>query len=134
MAESSDRLHKSQTDCITQTAQEKAIYILGQLVEALEEELDQRRKNKQGGGQGGGQGQGQAQLVPTLAELKMLRLMQRDVNQSTEMLHKDVEKAEKMTPEVDAEAKRLGRDQNKLKRLMESLTDPQAGEVGGEEI
>lgn len=134
MAESGDRLQKSQTDRITQTAQEKAIYILGQLIDALEEELDQRRKKQQGGGQGGGQGQGEAQLVPTLAELKMLRLMQRDVNQNTEMLHKDVEKTGKTTPEADAEAKRLGRDQDKLKRLMESLTDPQAGDVGGEEI
>jgi hypothetical protein len=136
MAESGARLEKSQTDRITQTAQEKAIYILGQLVEALEEELDQRKKKKKKSqGQGQGQGQGKKpKLVPTLAELKMLRLMQRDVNQSTETLQKDVEKAEKMTPEADAEAKRLGRDQGKLKQLMESLTDPEAGDAGGEEI
>ncbi|MBN2584654.1 MAG: hypothetical protein JXL80_16445, partial [Planctomycetes bacterium] len=72
MDESHQRLRKEETDPITQSAQQKAIEYLDKLVRALEEEISNRRRRGGGGGGGGGGGQGQAQLVPTLAELKML--------------------------------------------------------------
>lgn len=135
MAESDDRLHRRLTDAITQRAQEKAIYVLGQLVDALEEEIAELQQEQQAGGGEGGQGQqGEAELVPTLAELKMLRLMQLDIKQDTEQVFDEVRKTEELTPEAEAEARRLGRDQQKLKKLMESLTDPSAGGVGDERI
>lgn len=134
MAESHERLMASQTDGTTQVAQKQAINILTQLITALEDEIADRKKKKKGGGGGQGQGQGKAELVPSLAELKMLRLMQQDVNQATEKVDESAKKTEKMTPETEAETKRLGRDQETLKKLMESLTDPTAGGAKGEQI
>jgi len=135
MAESDDRLKRKLTDAITQRAQEKAIYVLGQLVDALEEEIADLQKKDEDQQQGGGGGQqGQPQLVPTLAELKMLRLMQQDINQDTAKVYENVQETQKVTPEVEAEAKRIGRDQGKIKKLMEGLTDPNAGAQGGERI
>jgi DNA repair exonuclease SbcCD ATPase subunit len=132
MAESHERLMASQTDQTTQVAQKQAISILSQLITALEDEVAARKKKKGGGGGGGGGG-GKPELVPSLAELKMLRTMQQEVNQATESIDTSVKKSEKMTPEAEAETKRVGRDQDTLKNLMKSLTDPAAGGAKGDQ-
>ena len=86
-----------------------------------------------GQGQGGGQ-QGPAELVPTLAELKMLRMMQTDIKSATSAVDSARKQDDAPHDELRAEAKRIGRDQEKVKRLMEQLTDPNAGQAGGEEL
>src|SRR5207249_1913794 len=75
MAEAAARLDKEESGVATQEIQEDAIKKLADLIEALRKE--RAAKPKQGGGGGGG---GKQPLVPPLAELKMLRIMQRDVN------------------------------------------------------
>ena len=72
--------------------------------------------------------------MPTIAELKMLRLLQGDVNAATAKVHEEIKKAEEPTPEAEARSQGLGREQTRIKRLMESLTDPTAQEPGGERI
>ncbi len=134
MDESHQRLRKEQTDPITQSAQQKAIEYLDKLVRALDEEISNRRRRGGGrGGSGGGQ-QGQTQLVPTLAELKMLKMMQQDIRDATTQVNDALKSHE--TPEeqarIKAEAKRIGRDQERVKGLLEKLTDPAAGQQGGE--
>jgi len=135
MDESSQRLDKQQTDPITQAAQKKAIILLDKLCKALEEEISNRKKKDDGGGgqQGDGQ-QGPAELVPTLAELKMLRMMQVDIKSATSAVGEALKQADAPQAELKAHTKRIGRDQEKVKRLMQELTDPNAGRAGGEEL
>lgn len=137
MDESHQGLMERQTGAITQTAQQRAIAMLSDLVEALEEEKNKDKKKKEdeqqsGGGGGGGGGEGEAKLIPPMAELKMLRIMQTEILQATEKVARDAEEAKTVTAEIEAEARRIGRDQQNVKKLMEELTDPEADQQGVE--
>ena len=89
MAESGNRLDKQDSGPMTQEIQDDVIRKVGELIEALRKE---RTKPQQGGGGGGGGG-GKQPLVPPLAELKMLQIMQRYVNTSTKKIDEEVIKA-----------------------------------------
>ena len=89
MTEASARLDKEDSGAVTQEVQDDAIRQLNDLIEALRKE---RTKPRQGGGGGGGGG-GKQPLVPPLAELKMLQLMQRNVNTQTKKVDDEIAKA-----------------------------------------
>ena len=90
MNEAASRLDKEESGLATQEVQDDAIKKIGDLIEALRKE---RTKPKQGGVGGGGGGGGKQPLVPPIAELKMLRIMQRDVNQRTKKIDEEIAKA-----------------------------------------
>ena len=133
MEESHARLMEKETSVITQKAQERAIVMLGDLVDALKEEAQKKKKKEEesGGGGGGGGGGGPEKLIPPMAELKMLRSMQTEILQSTAKVGDAAREAQAVTPEIEAEAQRIGRDQKNVKKLMEELTDPNADQQGG---
>ncbi|MCY3024539.1 MAG: hypothetical protein NTW87_36655 [Planctomycetota bacterium] len=88
-----------------------------QFVQALRKE---RTKPRQGGGGGGGGG-GKQPLVPPLAELKMLQLMQRQVNTQTKKIDDEVTKSQ-------AEQKDLNKDQrDRLRRA--ALKEGEIGRI-----
>ena len=64
----------------------------------------------------------------------MLRMMQVDIKSATSAVGEALKQTDAPQAELKAETKRIGRDQEKVKRLMEELTDPNAGRAGGEEL
>ncbi len=107
MTEAAVRLDKEESGVVTQEIQEDIIRNLGDLIEALRKERQQQQQQQGGGGGGGG---GKQPLVPPLAELRMLRIMQRNVNGSTKKIDDEVSKAK-------VEQKDLSKDQkDRLRR------------------
>ena len=107
MGEAATRLDKEDSGGVTQEIEDDAIKKLADLVEALRKE---RTKPQQGGGGGGGGGGGKQPLVPPIAELKMLKIMQHDVNVKTKKI--DDEAAQSAAEHAD-----LNKDQrDRLRR------------------
>lgn len=65
---------------LTQSIQKEIEKNLEEMIEALQKEI---RRRKGGGGSGRGGGGGKPPLVPPVAELKMLRTLQRQINRRT---------------------------------------------------
>ena len=91
MQEAGARLDKESTGGATQEIQEDVIRQLSELIEALRKE--RTKPQPPSGGGGGGGGGGRQPLVPALAELKMLKLMQQDVNKRTRKIDEEVNQA-----------------------------------------
>src|SRR5208283_1882676 len=89
MSEAAARLEKEDSGTATQEIQEDVVKKLGELIEALKKE-----RQKKGGGGGGKGGGGKQPLVPPAAELKMLKIMQRDVNTRTKQIDDEAAKAQ----------------------------------------
>ncbi|NQT11422.1 MAG: hypothetical protein HQ582_01650 [Planctomycetes bacterium] len=113
----------------TQRAEENALRRLGQLLEALKPEEPDEEPDDDGSGQGGGKG---AQRPPgsglqTLVELKLLKLMQQEVNQRTQTLEAAFGQADSLTDEGRREYDQLGEEQGRLADLLWDLIAPQEG-------
>jgi hypothetical protein len=89
MNEAAGRLDREESGKLTQDIQDDVIAQLNDLIEALRKE---RTKPRQGGGGGGSGGGGRQPLVPPIAELKMLQIMQRHVNTQTKKIDEEVAK------------------------------------------
>jgi hypothetical protein len=120
MNEAAVRLDKEQTGLATQEIEEDVIVKLTQLVEALRKE---RKEKQQGGGGGGGGGGGKPPLVPPLAELKMLRTMQRDINVRTKRVDQEVVRTPKqgLTPELKDSLRRAAQKEGEVSRITDKL-------------
>ncbi|HYG74543.1 MAG TPA: hypothetical protein VEK08_06020 [Planctomycetota bacterium] len=127
MAEAAARLDKEESGVLTQEMQEDVIRNLGDLIEALRKE----RQNPQQGGGGGGGGGGKQPLVPPLAELKMLRIMQRNVNGQTKKIDEEVSKAKDSRKELTKDQKdRLRRaavKEGEIARVTKRIADELSG-------
>lgn len=77
-----DRLNRVKTDLITQTMEEDVIASLEETLASLQQALEKLRDQKAQQGQGGGQ-PGEQPLVDQLAELRMIRALQKRVNSRT---------------------------------------------------
>ena len=86
-----------------------------------------------GGGGGGGGGGGKPPLVPPLAELKMLRIMQRDVNVRTKRVDEQVAKtpAKKLTPELKETLRRAAQKEGDISRITDKLAKQLEAAGGG---
>ncbi|HZT80237.1 MAG TPA: hypothetical protein VFA26_08445, partial [Gemmataceae bacterium] len=114
--------------------QKEALRRLDQLLEALKEEPGaplRAQKKKQdgqqpGGGEGGGGGGGGGggDGIPPLAQLKLLRAMQAEINQRTDEFTRQHPDKDKMDDRAKAELKALQRDQQEVAELLEELTRP----------
>jgi hypothetical protein len=78
-----DFLRGGQTGPICQELQEEIVRRLRSLSEAFEEERGRQEAERQGGSGSGGGGGGKAPLVPPVAQLKLLRSLQAEVNEKT---------------------------------------------------
>ena len=117
MGRAAESLDQRQTGPPTQEPQRRAIRRLDQLVEALKPEPPAEQKadedNTPSGGDNGGKKQGPpGDGLPPLAELKLLKLMQQEINSRIEALQQAA--ADKPTPEQLREYAALSKQQGHL--------------------
>src|SRR5262249_37164174 len=113
--------------------QKEVLRRLDQLLDALKEPPS--RPMRPGGGEGGDGGNGgggrpPGDGIPALAQLKLLRALQADVNQRTDTFKKDHPDLTKLTPGQQTELQALERDQRDVANLLEELLGPANPEGG----
>ncbi len=133
-----EQLAQLKTGTPTQTAQRNAERRFGQLVEALKPEPPDNSKNSDGGGnKGGGSGKQQSPPkngIPSVAQLKLLKMMQLELNDRTREL--DARLAGRK-PEEIGDVERRERDlvsqqQGEVARLTLNLSRRLQAAAGGE--
>ncbi|HEX5137337.1 MAG TPA: hypothetical protein VFY93_10210 [Planctomycetota bacterium] len=85
------RLKKLDAGDYTQAVQQDVIETLNQLIEVIKEELDRKQGGQEGGGDGQ-EGDEDENLLPTSAELKMLKSLQERVNKRTSTFDRMIKK------------------------------------------
>jgi hypothetical protein len=119
--------------------QQLALRRLTQVVDALKEaaeKMQQQARSGGGGGEGGG-GEGggggpPGDGIPPVAQLKLLRDLQKDINQRTETFKKEHPDPKKFQDKDRAELQAIRKDQQDVAELIDELTRP-AGEPGAAE-
>lgn len=107
----------------TQRAEASALKRFEQLMAALKSDGKGGDEEEGGAGQGGGQQQG-GEPTGTLAELKLMKLMQEYLNARTRALEETLTKTKQLTPEQLEEYTALSQEQGKLADLLLELTKP----------
>src|SRR5581483_5104897 len=100
----------------TQRAEQNAAGSLARLLEALKKDAKAGKANSGGGGGGGGDKK-KAENTRSLAELKLLELLQRDLNQRFEDL------AENKSDDPDDNFAELARKQGEMAELLSKLLE-----------
>jgi len=120
----------------TRRLQQLALRRLEQVLEVIQSEAQRPAGAQAGGGPGGGGegngGAGGQQGLPPLAQLRLLRALQQDVNQRTETFKKDHADLAKLTEKEKAELDSIRKEQADVAELLEDLTKP-ADEPGNPE-
>lgn len=94
-----------------------------QLLEALQP--DKGEGGNQGGDQeGGGDGPRGGDGIPTVAQLKMLRILQEEINERTDEIAEIRERKNALTPDQETELARLQDEQRNVADLARDLTRP----------
>lgn len=113
----------------------EALTRLDLLLKALEPtppEPGDEAQNTGAGGQGNQGPEGAAGGIQHVAELKALRLLQEEINQRTRALEQAAEGPAPLTPEKQAEYRRLGEEQGRLAmlvlRMLQPVEEPQPEE------
>lgn len=106
------RLDQAQIDSVLLADQQLAISQLDAVIQALTNHL----KHMSGGGGGGGGGQ--QPLVPPAAQLKLLRILQMQINLRTQQLHNDLSKVSKAAVRraLKEQIRMLGHQQSRIHR------------------
>ena len=126
MSRAAALLARRDTGPDTQTAEQNALARLQLLLKAVEpEEPKDDDSNNAGGGAGDGQGEMPAGAVQTLAEIKLLKLMQEEINLRTTQFPEDV-KPEDLSPQQRREYNTVSEDQGRLAELILQLLGTQA--------
>ena len=83
-------------------------------------------RNGGGGGQDGAQGGGRApgDGIPQLAQIKLLRAMQAEINQRTDEFNKQHPDLGKLTKDEQTELQSIRREQQDVADLLDALTRP----------
>jgi len=144
MTQAGERMHtvakdavdpKALPDAETARLQQLAQRRLTQVVDALKEAAEKMEQARGGGGGGNDGGEEPAQAgppsdgIPPLAELKLLRDLQKDINQRTESFRKEHPDLKKLAEKDRAVLKSIRRDQQDVAELIDELNRP-AGEPG----
>ena len=131
MGRAAGLLERRQTDAPTTEAQEQALRRLDMVLEALEPEPPDEGDGGPSGGAGAGAGGQQAGVpggVQHVAELRLLKLLQQDLNLRTRELDRAVEAAGALTPEQQLEFAQLRDDQRRLfEQVLKLLPIERAG-------
>jgi hypothetical protein len=117
-----ERLGERKADAETQAAEQAAADRFAQLLDALKRDPGQQG-NQQGGGGGGGGGQ-PGDSIPPIAQLKMLRSLQLEINQRTGELAELRQREPKLTPAQEGELKALAEEQGVLANLVDDFLQP----------
>jgi archaellum component FlaC len=108
------RLRNLDAGDYTQQVQQDVIETLRELLEVIKEELNRRQGEQQGGD--AGEGENEDNLLPTSAELKMLKSLQVRVNKRTSTFDRMVKKEEE-------ERLRIAEKQDNVGALTRSMAD-----------
>jgi hypothetical protein len=128
MDSAADRLQKLETGDATQLDQKTAAKRFQQLLEALKPDQGGAGQGGQQGGQqpggGGGGGGGNSDAISRLAQLKVLKSLQEEVNERTDVLDAQKAKGQPLAPEQSAELERLETDQREIADLTRDIVRP----------
>jgi hypothetical protein len=128
-------------DAETTRLQRVASRRLTQVVDALKEAAEKMQQAKGGagdGGEGGEGGEGAAaqgdrrDSIPPVAQLRLLRDLQKDINQRTDTFKKQHPDLKKLEEKDKSELKSIRKDQQDVAELIDELTRP-SGEAGAAE-
>ncbi|MGD9644993.1 MAG: hypothetical protein AB7U73_04720 [Pirellulales bacterium] len=121
-----ERIRELDTGPQTQDAERHALARLEQLLAALEpDKPEDQQGGQEGGGEGGQQSGGQqGESLPDMAQLKLLKLMQLDINERTRELAERLTDEEAAGDDVARALERLGVEQGKLADLVRNLSQP----------
>jgi hypothetical protein len=122
MRRAADQLDRRETGSTTQDAQQQAIGRLDLLVDVLKPEPPSTENQSPPGGDNPPQQGPQAATLPPLAELKLLKLMQQQINARSEALQKAA--AGKPTPEQSREYSELAEQQGRLADIVQRSVQP----------
>jgi hypothetical protein len=120
-------------------AQKLALKRLEHLLDSLKESQDNPTPLSRGGGEGGGEGGGGGggggddDGLPPMAQLKLLRAMQKEVNERTEAFKKKHPDPERLGPKSKAELQEIRREQKEVADLLDQLNRPAGEEPEGDE-
>jgi hypothetical protein len=130
MERATQRLKDRNADAETQAAQQAAINRLAQLLDSLKNDpANQEGEQQQQSGEGEGQGSGQqGDGIPAIAQLKLLRSLQIEINQRTQELAQLQKREQRLSPNQVEEAKSLAADQGTLADIVRNITAPSQDE------
>ncbi len=120
-------LDRGRTGTAARKAQQGAVRRLAMLLEALKPEEPGSQSDSAGAGQEQGKMPGggvQQPGVQALAELKLLKLFQQEINLRTRQLEKSVGPTKQLTPDARREYENLGTEQGRLADLLLELLEP----------
>jgi hypothetical protein len=117
-------LDSGQTGSAAQQPEQDALARLDLILQALEPEKAGAEPTGGGGGDGTGQSESPAGGVQTLAEIKLLKLLQEDINLRTEKLQAAVAAAGQPSPEHRKLLAQLGEEQGRLADLVLRMARP----------
>jgi hypothetical protein len=127
--EVSQQPDKTDPDEETGRLQQEALRRLDQLLEAAKPDAGVPQRAAGGGGGGGGGessgGGGNPDGIPPLAQLKLLRAMQADINQRTEDFTKQHPDLTRLDDKGKSQLQSIRRDQEEVADLLDELTHPQ---------
>ena len=112
--------------------QDRVIIGLNRLLEALAQEPPPDQAEYAEGGGGGSSGPTQAKPIPTLAELKVLRMMQVDVNERTVVIHQRQPDPILRSEEQLKGTEMIGESQREIHGLAVKMLQMAAGAGGGQ--
>ncbi len=119
----SGMLAKLATDEYTQQIQRDVETTLEQLLRVIQEEMKRRDQQGQGGGGDPMEGDQEDNLLPTSAELKMLKEMQVQVNRRTEFFERKLQAGTQEPTALDEERIRVAKKQGAVGDLTRSMAD-----------
>ena len=117
------QLAKLEAGPLTQAVEHDIERSLKDMLEALRKEQGRRRKKKKSGGGKGGGGGGKQPLVPPVAELRMLKILQVQILGRTALLSKQVAKKKSPPDQIKQQHKTLSERQGKVKTMTKTLGD-----------
>jgi hypothetical protein len=113
--------------------QKDALNRLDQLLDALKTERGLGRSQAQQGGDGGGgagEQRGNSESIPDIAQLKVLRALQQEINDRTDTFAKQHPNRTKLGDDEKRELDSLSQEQKELSELLDEVTKPSASEGG----
>jgi hypothetical protein len=127
MNQATSNLQKLETGTPTQKAEKSAAQRLQQLVDSLQPDKPkegdgQQQQQQQGGEQAGGQQEGDG--IPTVAQLKMLKRLQSEINERTNELDDITREGGKLSTDQTSELDTLKLEQGRLADLLRDLSKP----------
>ena len=126
MGKASDSLQQLETGKPTQASEKSAAERLQQLIDSLQPDKpkDGEQQQQQQGGEQQQGGQQEGDGIPTVAQLKMLKRLQTEINNRTGEYDKMVNGGQKLTLEQKNDLESLKTEQGRLADLLRDLSKP----------